>query len=69
MKEQELFNTLVSQNNFWDAQLVGKNLLCKEPANQSIFEAYFDFCIKICDLPIEIETRRFYLKEAEFAKH
>lgn len=67
MKGQELFNRLVSQNNFWDAQLVGKNLLCKEPGNQSVFEAYFDFCIKICCLPIEIETRRFYLKEAELS--
>lgn len=67
MKGLELFNSLASQNNFWDAQLVGKNMLCKDPANQSVFEAYFDFCIRICSLPIEIETRKFYLKEAELS--
>lgn len=67
MKEQNLFINLVSQNKFWNAQLVGKNLLCKDPANQNTFEAYFDFCIKICRLPIEIETRTFYLKEAELS--
>lgn len=67
MKEQELFNSLVSQNRFWDAQLVGKNLLCKNPENQNIFESYFDFCTQMCGLPIEIETRKFYLKEAELS--
>lgn len=67
MREQELFNSLISQNRFWDAQLVGKNLLCKNPGNQNIFEAYFDFCTHMCALPIEIETRKFYLREAELS--
>lgn len=67
MKDNELFDQLVSQNNIWDAQLVGKNLFCKNPFDKNIFELYFDFCIKVCLLPIEIETRRFFSKEAELS--
>lgn len=67
MKENELFDQLVSQNNIWDAQLVGKNIFCKNPSDKKIFEIYFDFCIKICLFPIEMETRRFFLKEAELS--
>lgn len=67
MASQNLFKQLSSQNNIWDAQLVGKNQLCKFPSDKSIFESYFNFCVKICHLPIEIETRQFFLKEAELA--
>lgn len=62
----ELFDKLKS-NNIWDAQIVGKNQFCKYPENQEYFTAYFDFCIEVSGYPIEIETRSFFLSEAELA--
>ena len=62
----ELFDKL-KDTNFWDAQIVGKNLFCKYPASEEYFVAYFDFCIKVTGYPIEINTRSFFLSEAELA--
>lgn len=63
----ELFDKLKSKD-IWDAQIVGKNLFCKYPENQEYFTAYFDFCVKISgEYPVEIETRSFFLSEAELA--
>lgn len=62
----ELFDK-IKDTNIWDAQIVGKNLFCKHPENTEYFVAYFDFCIKVAGYPIEINTRSFFLSEAELA--
>ena len=62
----ELFNAL-KDTNFWDAQIVGKNLFCKYPDSAEYFTAYFDFCIKVAGYPVEVETCSFFLSEAELA--
>lgn len=67
MEEIILFKELITQNKFWDAHTVGKNLFCKFPDNQDIFDEYFGFCCTVASYPIETETRSFFLKEAEVA--
>lgn len=62
----ELFDSL-KDTNMWDAQIVGKNQFCKYPDNQECFTTYFDFCIKVAGYPVEVETRSFFLSEAELA--
>ena len=64
MQHMELFKNL-QENNIWDAQIVGKNLFCKNPADAYILSEYFDFCIKVANYPIDIETRNFFINEAE----
>ena len=59
----ELFNAL-KDTNFWDAQIVGKNLFCKYPDNSEYFTAYFDFCIQVAWYPVEVETCSFFFSEA-----
>lgn len=54
----ELFEKL-KDNFIWDAQIVGKNLFCQKPNEETIFNEYFSFCIKIATYPVEIETRTF----------
>lgn len=63
----ELFDKLKSNDCIWDAQIVGKNQFCKHPESLEYFTAYFDFCIKISGYPVEIESRSFFLSEAELA--
>ena len=62
----ELFEKL-KDNFIWDAQIVGKNLFCQKPNEETIFNEYFSFCIKIATYPVEIETRTFFINEAELA--
>ncbi len=59
MEEIILFEELKTQNNFWDAHTVGKNLFCKFPDNQDFFDKYFSFCCAVASYPIETETRSF----------
>lgn len=63
----ELFETLKKSDNIWDAQIVGKNLFCKNPDSCGAFGQYFDFCIKIAGYPVELESRSFFVSEAELA--
>lgn len=67
MEDTILFQELKAEKNFWDAHTVGKNLFCKSPDSQNIFDEYFCFCCTVASYPIEMETRRFFLKEAELA--
>lgn len=67
MENIVLFKELKAEKNFWDAHTVGKNLFCKSPDNQNIFDEYFCFCCTVASYPIEMETRRFFLKEADLA--
>lgn len=62
----ELFERL-KDNSIWDAQIVGKNLFCQKPDEETIFNEYFSFCISIATWPVEIETRTFFVNEAELA--
>lgn len=63
----ELFKKLFKENAIWDAQVVGKNQFCQNPGDENLFSTYFDFCIKVANWPVEIETRSFFLSEAELA--
>lgn len=62
----ELFERL-KDNSIWDAQIVGKNLFCQVPGNETNFNNYFSFCITVATWPVEIETRTFFINEAELA--
>jgi len=61
----ELFEEL--KDDIWNAQLVGKNLFCKNPSDTNVFCQYFDYCIKVARYPIEIESKTFFANEAELA--
>lgn len=63
----ELFEKLNKEDSIWDAQIVGKNIFCHDPGNEVTFQSYFSFCLKIAEWPIEIETRTFFIGEAELA--
>ncbi|MDD4728835.1 MAG: hypothetical protein PHN55_08815 [Dysgonamonadaceae bacterium] len=67
MEQLNLFNKLVTQNCIWDAHTVGKNLYNKNLGDQTIFEKYFNFLILVAGYPIEIETRKYFVSEAETA--
>lgn len=67
MEDITFFKELKTENKFWDAHTVGKNLFCKFPDNQDVFDEYFCFCCAIASYPIETDTRSFFLKEAELA--
>ncbi len=63
----ELFKKLIDESSILDAQIVGKNGFCQNPGDVKCFRDYFDFCIKVANWPVEIETRSFFLSEAELA--
>lgn len=62
----ELFNKL-KDNSIWDAQIVGKNMFCQNTGSMEYFKEYFSFCINVATWPVEIETRTFFVNEAELA--
>lgn len=63
----DLFERLINEQNYWDAQIVGKNLFCRNSNDFSVFSRYFDFCIMVANFPVEFETRAFFLNEAELS--
>lgn len=62
----ELFERL-KKDSIWEAQIVGKNIFCKNPGEEKRFNAYFSFCLNIATWPVEMETRTFFANEAELA--
>lgn len=67
MEELTLFEELVIKNNIWDAHIVGKNFYSKNLGNKVMFIKYFDFLLMVAHYPIEIETRKYFISEAETA--
>ena len=67
MRQLELFNRLLSENNIWDAHTVIKNMYIRNLGDKDIFEKYFNFAMLIGSYPIEINTRKFFITEAETA--
>jgi hypothetical protein len=67
MEQLDLFEKLVSENSIWDAHTVGKNLYNRDLRNKDIFEKYFNFVILVGGYPIEIDTRKYFVTEAETA--
>lgn len=67
MEQLDLFEKLVSENNIWDAHTVGKNLYNRDLSNKDNFEKYFKFVILVGSYPIEIDTRKYFVTEAETA--
>lgn len=63
----ELLDNLIKENNIFDAQIVAKNLFCQNPGEATSFTDYFDLCLKVAAWPVEIETRTFFVGEAELA--
>lgn len=61
-----LFEKLKGTNPL-DAQVIGKNLFCKEPSNIDVFNEYFTFCLEIAAYPIELDVRVMFANEAELA--
>lgn len=51
------------------AQMIAKNLFCKEPSNIKIFNSYFSFCTGVVSkrTRITVEECQFFLAEAELA--
>lgn len=67
MNQVELFKKLLSENNIWDAHLVGKNFYSKNLGSMEVFKDYFSFLISVAGYPIEIQERKFFANEAETA--
>lgn len=63
----DLFNELIKKNEIWDAHTVGKNLYNKDLSNKELFAKYFNFVVAVSGYPIEIETRKYFINEAETA--
>ena len=64
----ELFKTY-QKDDIMKAQLIAKNLFCKEPGDIKVFNSYFSFCTGVISKkPINsIETCQFFFSEAELA--
>lgn len=67
MEQLNLFDKLVSENNTWDAHIVGKNLFNKNLGNKEVFEKYFNFVVSVGSYPIEIDMRKYFITEGETA--
>ena len=63
----KLFDELCNNQQFMNAQLVGKNLLCNSPSDKDVFCLYFDFCIEQAEKQEEINSSSFFLSEADLA--
>lgn len=64
----ELFEKLKMEDLApWDAQIVGKNMFCQNPGEEKNFNEYFSFCLEVATRSVEIETRTFFVNEAELA--
>lgn len=66
-KKKKLFKKLYENQQFWNAQIVGKNLFHNNPSNEDSFCLYFDFCIEQANNQKDIDSRSFFLNEADIA--
>lgn len=62
-----LFQSLVRENKIKAAYLVARNEFYRKPAHSSYFEQYLEFCLNVGSSSVEVETRDFFIKEAEKA--
>jgi len=64
----ELFKSY-QKDDIMKAQLIAKNLFCKEPGDIKVFNSYFSFCTGVISKkPVNsIETCQFFFSEAELA--
>ena len=64
----ELFKAYFKED-VMKAQVIAKNLFCKEPSNIKIFNSYFSFCTGVVSKRTSnsIEVCQFFLAEAELA--
>lgn len=67
MGQLELFDELVKANNVYEAHLVIKNMYNKNIENKEIFEKYFDFSCMVASWNVELETRKYFIQQAETA--
>lgn len=63
----KLFDELCNDQQFLNAQLVGKNLFRNNPSDRNVFCLYFDFCIEQAEKQEEINSSSFFLSEADLA--
>lgn len=62
-----MITELINANRIMDAHTVAKNEYVRNNANEKVFDDYFGLCLKIAQYPIEIETRKFFVSEADQA--
>ena len=62
-----MITELLNANRIMDAHLVAKNEYIRNNTSEKAFEEYFELCIKVAQYPIEIETRKFFVSEADQA--
>lgn len=63
----ELVEKLKNKENFVDAYLVLKNLLCRDIDNPILFKEYIDLTLEIASYQIEFSERKQYINEANSA--
>lgn len=66
-EQLELFDRYFEQNDVWKANILIKNIFNKNTDNQSVFQNYFEFCMKIASWNIDIHTREMFLDQASSA--
>lgn len=64
--KKNLFNKLCENQEFWNAQIVGKNIFCNDPSNKDSFCIYFDFCIEQANCQTDLDSCAFFLNEADY---
>lgn len=62
-----MITDLIDANRIMDAHIVAKNEYVRNNASEKAFDDYFGLCLKIAQYPIEIETRKFFVSEADQA--
>lgn len=62
-----MITELINENRIMDAHIVAKNEFVRNNTNEKAFDDYFGLCLKIAQYPIEIETRKFFVSEADQA--
>ena len=61
------FNKLLSEQKIWNAQIVGKNIICTNPSDKTAFSTYFDFCIEQALGQEDLDSCLFFVNESELA--
>ncbi|BCB02123.1 hypothetical protein [Bacillus sp. KH172YL63] len=59
-----LFQEYFDKNDVWQANLIIKNLFNKNISDRDVFQAFFEFSMKIAKWNIDIPTRKVFLDQA-----
>lgn len=67
LMQTTLFEEKIAVNEIWDAHTLIKNEFNRHLDNPDIFKKYFDFACMIASWKIELNTRNYFLEEANTA--